>query len=636
MVGVIGAALIPLAPVVASLLLILLRYPQRLPFWHAGSRLWVAVLLPGVLLILMLRGGSAFSSEDLGALVTLTLFGIAFGTTQRYMGKAVLISVLVLGGLLGLERYVATYTWHESLTSEVAWNRYRAVLQPQRIQGTANAAWSERRWRGLPSTDSVLFRFETRLIDGLGGRAWIASTEGFVQEPSTERPHTTRVHPPAGGEGYLARRIYTGAPLAGRTFLVDVEIRSPDALSFADTSCRGVILREVAGSDSAACFAHEISDQWQTLSFEWTPPSTAFSELLSIELRIPETWFEVGLVTVSESTPTGAVSLGALDPAGVRVAFAPAGTAPISWTGPTIPPSSDWTLTTIPVPETAINSSGELRVLIRPEPNTEIAVRNVELESTDGPIGVAVAQPQRGRLWFAHSNLAAHALAAATIVAATGFGAALGQLAILVTGMIGVSFTGSRTAFAALLVTTLLLLLRQAVAERKPKILIPAMLVVLAAGLLANVGPLASRFDLLANGDGNQVSRTQIWTFALNQTLSDPFGQDGRSFQEKWSDAHPDDIRPPPTHAHNFWLQFGSSYGVAGLLWAIAFSLSAIFLSRPRIRAIPVLGLAGLLTLQLSDYTLTSLPVMICLVLLLDPSRWHNPTSARAKYPHQV
>lgn len=621
--------LVPLVPIVAAALLAVLRFVQPHRNGSTNWRRWLTVMLPGLLLILLLRGKAALSSEEFGALAVITLLALALGALPRGAARGLIAAVVVLASLLSLEHMVAASTWHPSLSSQVSLDRYRALVRPQQLVREGEPGWSERRWSGVGSQTEISLDLEYRLAEGVPELTWLTSGPGFQQEPSLAGPAVTRISPPADGAGYVARRAYTNGPLADRTFRVDIELRTPEALSFAAADCRGVTFREVGGSETSACFDQELTTELAVHTFEWTFPRTATSELLSVELRLPVSWFEVGALAVSELTPTGYVSLGALEPAGLRVAFAPEGTAPVSWSGPTLAPFEEWAAVRVPVPAAAISAGGQLRVLLRPETGTTVEVRKAALVGPNGPTGRSVALPQRGQLWFSHPNLAAHALVAAFLVAAALLRAPLALSALAAIGATGVSFTGSRTALIALLVVTLVLLLRTSF--RGPAWRRASVIVLIGSFLAVPIllGPIGARFSALGTGDGNQVQRGEIWAFALGQMRSDPLGLDPTSFQDAWIEAHVGDARPAPSHAHNFWLQFGASFGVPGLLYALALSVALLLFTQPRRRPGATVAMAGMLILQMADYTLTFLPVTVCLVLLTRPVLAQDASTAR-------
>lgn len=621
--GVLGAVLIPLAPIAATALLIALRLVDTGRALGRGSRSLVLVWLPSILLALALHGRGAWRLDAFTGPMILILVGLFLPKLRPGQVTGLWLGGLLVVGLLLTERYVAATTWHPATqTAAVSLDRYRAVRSPQEVVGGERPSWVERRWGDLTGATDLTLELELRHTNGSMGRAWFPSDPRFVLEPLPDRPSSTRVVPPQQGEPYVTRRVMTESPLARRTFRATVELRASEALAFTDADCLGVLLREVGGSGTAACFAQEISSSWETKTFEWTVPENASSRTLRVELRVPAAWYEVGATVLEEATPSGWVSLGPLEPTGVRVAFAPPGTAPLEWVGPTFLPSGERTHVSVPVPPEAVKAEGELRVLLRTEPGTTVELASTRLERAGRSTGRPIALPQRGQLWFDHPNLAAHGIVAGNIVVASLSGSPLAVAAAAGVGMVGASLAGSRTAFLALVVTCALLVFVTFGRRRRGGLtLMAGTLVAALAVLAATVGPLAPRLDLVSAGDGNQVGRAEIWAFAVGEMLADPWGAESDSFERTWESAHPGDPRPAPTHAHDLWLHYAVAYGLPGLLVALAFTFGTLVLAGPKRRPAIAIGVFGLFALQITDTTLFYFPVSLSLMLLLASAR---------------
>lgn len=631
---VLAALSIPFVPVLATAASIALRRFRRGSWFGPGSRSWLLawalIWLPSIVLALARYGRGAMELDVfLGALILL-VFGPLLPALRPHQLTALWIGGLLLAGALVLERYVATTTWHPAAQSgAVSLDRYRSVFAPQEVVGGSSPRWVERRWRGLPGVTDLALDLDLRHAGGLAERAWFASDPAFVLEAIGDRPLSTHVTPPGLGEPYLTRRVMTGAPLSGRTFRVSVEVRAPEPLEFTKPECLGVLLREVGGSGAAACFAQGISTSWETRSFEWTVPEEATSQTLRVELRVPAAWYEVGATVIEEATPNGWATLGPLEPTGVRVAFAPAGSSPLAWIGPTLVPGPERTHVSVPVPPGVVSTDGDLRVLVRAEPGTTVELVTASLHGPDSAVGRPVALPQRGQLWFDHPNLAAHGIVAANLVVAALSANPLGIAAAAGVGMVGASLTGSRTAFLALVGSCALLVLVSFAHRRSGRAVAAGTMLVTLVVLGVTIGPLAPRLDMMGSGDGNQIARPEIWAFALDALLDDPWATNRISFAEAWNAGNPGDQRPAPSHAHDLWLQYGAVHGVPGLLVALAFTVGLILVVRPRRHPRVLVGVLGLLALQLTDYTLFYFPVSLALMLLVAATRDRSPDPGR-------
>lgn len=615
----IGAFLAALSPIAASVLLAISSRSVS----HVAHRrrwlLWACAWFPIPVFILILRGPEAYRLPEFTGSLLLGSLGFLIARLPRQVVPLLWLGTLVLASLLLVERHVAANSWHPSLHSDVSIDRFKTFIAPQTVTGGSAPSWFERRWRGLSNHMNYQFELTARRLGGATNRAWFTSDEGFVLEPVQGRPATTRVTPPKDRDAYLTRRVATGGPLAERTFRATIELRASEDIGFSAKDCRGVLLREVAGSDTATCFAQEISTEWRLLTFDWTAPTEATSDLLRLELRLPVTWYEVGAVAVHEVVGGELHNLGPLEPTGLRIGFAQPGSAPLDWSGPTVSLDDSWTSFQTQIPAGVVSPSGSVRVLLRAEPGTEVQVRGVGIVGIEGHAGTPVAVPQRSSLWFDHPNLAAHALSGTSLVVASLATSPLSLGAAAAVGLFGVSATGSRTGFIVLAVVCIALLFLRFDRRFGWRWIGIAVLVGAVLAALVVQGPLASRLSLLGAGDGNQVSRSEIWEFAWREMLADPWGNDSATFPEAWSSAHIDDQRPTPAHAHNLWLQFGAEFGLPGLAFSLTLVVCLVLLSAPRRNPAITLGVLGILALQVTDYTLTYYPLGISLILLIGP-----------------
>jgi hypothetical protein len=580
----------------------------------------------------LLALGIAHAVGRWGGTATAAWAGLALGVGWIVAGarfapfRPLLAALAVTVTVLAAEGAVATSTWHPTDASGVGLERLVATFGSQRLDGPNRY---ERVWRGHDRDGPTVVSLELRSVDGPSGWSWYAYDAGFVVEPLPRGPDGyARITPPAHGGSYVTRRIDTHAALAGRTFRARLRLRAAEPFEAAAPACRGVLLREVGGTNATACFPLALGTEWSDHEFAWDVPATATSSLIRIELRIGTASFEVGDVELEEAVPAGWRSFGPLEPAGVRLIAAIPGVAPIGWITEVVLPTPDWQRVTVRLDDPRIAPDADLRLIVHPEARTAVEVRGTDVRRPIDDDAATVRltplpRPLRRSAAFGHPNLAGHGLALAGLLTVASAPTLVGALAAAALTLGGVAWTGSRAAWIVALFGIVALLLRgrraQGARLRGPTIPLLIAAVALAALLgLSLRGSTPGALQVLGRGAANEVSRVEILTFAARTMLAHPLagiGEDG--FAERWRAANPDDRRTVPQHGHNLWLHLGATHGLPGFAAALWLSAALLGVSwRWGGRSGRVVVVAALL-LQLTDFTLPYAGVLGPLLLAL-------------------
>ena len=111
-------------------------------------------------------------------------------------------------------------------------------LVQDEVQGLGTRAWTL-----PPGVKRVSLVFDAKRVRGAAGWAWFSNRGGFEIARQVDETGTpfTRVATPVGGDPYLMRSYDTGRATGGRTFRVDLTMRSPQRIPA--EGCRGVRLQ---------------------------------------------------------------------------------------------------------------------------------------------------------------------------------------------------------------------------------------------------------------------------------------------------------------------------------------------------------------------------------------------------------
>lgn len=465
-------------------------------------------------------------------------------------------------------------------------------------------------WLVPEGASRLTLSFEARSNAGVPGWQWYTNSPGTRQERLDEdgAPFTRL----SGLERAVVRRVRSGQPLGGKSVRVTMELRTPTPAAAGGCA---IEVRTFEPSFSE-CMELALSADWQRHELVVTFPEDIGRSTFEVALRPAVTGhLDVRAMEVSIEAAGGWRPVEVVEPAGVHVRFPFTGLHVFDQASLDLVPGPEWTRheLQIDLPDGLRRVSGLLQV----ESRLVVQLRDVEMITPDGRPARALPA-DRVDLWRGDPNIAGHGLAAAGATGMSLAGSVGTGVAVALTVLAAVELTGSRTAFLAVVLGGLLTLLRL-VRWRLTSALALIGVAVAAAVLLfaAGLKPLG-RVAVLT--DQNAVTRTEIWSSAVQMLRSDPLsGVD--DFAQAWTAMHGSATGTAPTHAHNFWLHMGAVHGVPGLLAAawLAASLCLLAWRWDRFRALSAVFVV--LALNLLDTTLMSAYVLFPLVALLNVSR---------------
>ena len=577
---------------------------------------WIPMLLLGVIRTVM--GASST------ALVVWPLLAIGVGYASLRLdvspstGFLIGATLVTLGLMSG--RIVAVSTWHPVGDVAVTASRIPGVMGAQTSQATADVARLERFFRPPIDDVGVVARIDVRLVDGAVGRAWFTPNPDRVIEPLEDRSDAVRVTLPRTGAGYVNRHVSTGAPIAGRTFVLHARVRTSEPLSLTRDACLGIILQERGGAGNRACFDGDFDTAWQDVALTWTAPPTATSHDVQIEVRFPVQWFEIADVTLQERQGNTSLPLGAFEQTGVRLALALPGQPVWAWPSASLLPGREVQTLEFVVDSEQVAAAGErLRFVVRQEAGSTVTLAGMKVEDEMGNALRAYARPERGGAWFGHPNVAAHGLALAGVAGVTLARAWSVAMATSLVTLVGTLLTGSRSGLIVLAVFLPVLLARWLPPpQRRWAVGLAGFVALGAAGYLVLPSLVGDIITLPGRFDPNDVARIEIWSFAWQAMQAHPWlGLGEGGFPDAWRASHAEDVRATPTHAHNVFLGYGASYGYPGFVMSLAWALGLVAFAWRRHGAWGVLSLLAPLALWQVDDTLRYGSIFLVLLLFL-------------------
>lgn len=507
------------------------------------------------------------------------LLHVPAGWLRRALA-GVLVTVLVVAGAqwwLGLRSFVGPATSIDT----VGLSPHGPVT---RLTGVVNAG---RAWRAPEAGDRVRFEFQARARGEPGDNAnaaWIATSGGVDVSGAPHGATRLTAREPPGATSHL--RI-TRQPLAGRTFRIRLWARLGDPTGEAS------LLATV--SDRHGYYKQDlqvrVDSEWERFSTTWEAPTEATSRALSITLsRLPRNEVFVRGLTVEELTQDGwsevegqpmLLSLPSPETT-VAAAEEPFGLGSewrtLAW------PLEPWPTTWLhPVELRAIVGNGQV-----------VEIRNLRLVGPGGPLP-PYRPAHRSDLGLGHPNLAGHSVAILfaawlTMVRSFPLAASGGVMSLATMG-----FVGSRAGALAIALAFALWVLTQT-GSRRSRILASV------AAALSACAAVVIAVEWLGRGGELMASRPQIWGAAWLALTEHPWTGHPGGFATFWSERFGQ--LGEVQHAHNLWLEFGATYGIAGLVSAFVLTVALAAVAWAWGRQLGMVLLAPLLLLQAFDYTL--------------------------------
>lgn len=552
------------------------------------------------------------------------------------------------------------------------------VLGLSLVGGTAEREFSRNDWqvsdkaglwsslRGQNTVQKVGFRswnaagaeqanltMDVRLRSGNPGWDWFRSNSRFALEQRREADVSfTRVTFPekqaAEGQPYLMRTFDTRESLQTRIFKVIFEIRrapppgsarvtagvagaevtgtEPPPLERGEPiggrDCSGVSLQAWNERGGGRCLPLTLTGSWQRYSLSWRVPDEIDPAAHVVRFLVQGFGGET-LDLRRVLLFRGLASLGPLQPQGGAVQIAWGG-APEAHSGFSFVPTSEWRTLSLDAVK-GDQPSDTLSVQLSGGDGLVLETRNVLVTTPDGAPLPAAVSSARQTIVFGDPNLAGHTLGTlglAFVSLASPLWAVLGAALTL----FGMTLTGSRAALVGVVAGLLWLGWLALPKHRRLKRTYLGLVLLVAVGgagllLLAQFWPRLAALRLLSLSE--VTSRSDIWQAALSAFAAHPWsGLGAGGFARYWAAEHSGEA---VQHAHNFWLEAAVSYGVLGLVSALALTLGLLLLAQRwgGIRALALVG--GVLVMNLFDTTLFYSGVLFPLMLTLAAFRPSSP-----------
>jgi hypothetical protein len=304
-------------------------------------------------------------------------------------------------------------------------------------------------------------------------------------------------------------------------------------------------------------------------------------------------------------------TLGPLEPTGVLVRANLTNLDPALRPSITVSPSAQWQLSRLKfaVPENLKNLSFFMQL----EAGLSLEIRNLSVKSLITPL-----QPQQGlfmnriSLWFEQANFLGHSLAMVALAVLSTGTSLFVSLSIESLALLGIYLTGSRAAWFTTIIVGSLFIVSNATTKRLRFILLAGLLMIAAFLFTQDLG----RVQVLE--DQNSVTRQEIWQFAWDKMLEHPLRGLSETFAMAWQQDRQTALQDSPFHAHNLWLEFGSSYGLPGFIAAVLLSLSLSYFSWKWARWKGLLLVVSVFALNTLDYTLFYTGVLLPFIVGLN------------------
>ena len=533
----------------------------------------------------------------LAELVLIFFLGHVLKTERRPLlyGLSAALGLMLVMGLI--DRQASKRLWVDSANPPSVLDSFSGISHLKSDTAKRQGRhWTVGKEWDLEGSSLVELSFDARLAQGQIGWDWYRYNPAYTLS-RRDGELITKVIPAAGDFQSISREVYTGLPLAHRSFRAIVRLRAETT----NTSA-ALILQENGANYRGQRQLINVTSSWQSFDIRWDAPESI--EQKSIRLLISDVVvpFEVDGGYIEEfidghwqrlkAEPVGLVVRPIVD---ARRQDTPS---------KRFLPTEDWQSFSFSLDTPDIS---RLRLAMQIEGGLDIDLRNIKLNAQDGE---ALPLASRTALWFPQANLAGHTgLVVSYLIALLSPNIFFAMLSLGL-GFVFIFLTASRAAWLTMIVASLVFL----AITVKRRWLRLGLLVLLAAMSLAVLG--RSLFST------NNVSRFEIWELAWIHMWSRPlFGIGEAQFSLAWQDAFPLDTRDVPPHAHNLWLEFGSSYGIPGFVAIIAMTAVLMYLAW-RWGAWRGLALTGaVLCLNLFDFSFFYAGVLMPLILGLNLMR---------------
>jgi O-Antigen ligase len=549
---------------------------QKQPSWpllRPWLWVWLALLLP---VPFQIAAGRFPTWLILQFLFTLFASLVLHPRTNLKYGLALALSVVLLSLVFSWQ--LSKDLWVDPTTTPKLLNLLKGVSVLDNHQSSQYRSISKV-WNTTPGAQKLQLSFEARSLLPHPNWEWYRYNLNFKLLPFTDERGEQAVHiiPPTKSEKsrYISRELFTGYPLAGRTFRATLDLRSETPLSTQD--CNGVVLQENGGKYRGQCLPVNINQEWQRVQVEWQAPENILTQNIRLVLLNLDIAYDVKNLILEEKNNGIWKSLGALEPAGVVMRPLIENTRRQDLPSFIFIPDAEWkpynyTLDLVPLDQ-------RIPLVFQVEAGQTLELKNISLGKVDAQTTLKPSAFPRHALWFPQANIAGHSISLLGLALMIHLGSGrLKGLTFFLT-LAAIYVTGSRTAFLGTLLGSSWLMLLS-LKSKSRKVILFILIILLGIYFIAWSRGLGS-IRVLNLEDENSVTRLEIWKVAWQGFLEHPWtglGEEQEAFVNYWQ-SNPSAPKQIAAHAHNFWLQFALGYGISGLLASFWISISLYLLA---------------------------------------------------------
>jgi hypothetical protein len=480
------------------------------------------------------------------------------------------------------------------------------------VKAPTEAVFAERGWLVLGRGAKPQLSFEARLQAGIANLSWKRSSpEILMTFPETE---FARFQFPDRAELFISRETGDLTNLSGRSFRLSLMARA---------SGRAVGEVRLRAAQPLRKFLKEtvsLTPEWQTFTLSWIVPDTDSKALRLVLSGFRGLEVDVKEVRLEENQEGVWQPLEPLTPSGLSIV--------LETEGERVEERREvynaWTSYTVSLPVTNIPAFRRIKYAfakIGVEPNTTVELRNTEL-SIQKPCSCFVIPVllERQHLISNHPNLDAHVL---TMLALASLALTPQSLTIFLTALmasLGLLLTASRTAWLSFLGGFIALLLGN---TRRYFHFLSSVLLLLVLIFSATQIPFlsnlyTSRLSLFDLTESRQMSRPEIWSYAWSAFLEHPWTGLGPNNFSHYLQSQTASYEFYPSHAHNLWLHFASSYGIFGLCAVLYLTLGLLLLAWRRGGWSRLTLILAIFAMNIFDFTLFYIGLLTPLILALN------------------
>ena len=475
----------------------------------------------------------------------------------------------------------------------------KTALTGQVIKGQGNQNWQ------VEPDEPLVWTFEAKLLEGQSGWDWRQPGKDIELLRMQDKAgiFTRASAAESSEELYLSRQFQFESSIKDRTFKFYLGLRSPQGAS-------DQVYISSTGGDRLPV---SITEDWRLFQAEWTAKVDA--EQIRILLRnLNGLELDIRELRLLERVDNAWLDLGSGFGSEMRVLAKTTDNSLLIYQD--FMPSNEWQSYSFEIPASGNNI---LNTSILLGEGFQLQLRNSKLSYSSNKASAPrlISRDTRQKLWFSNENFMAHSVTAAGMVFLLTVNSlslsVLGYIALLIT----VVLSGSRTALLVACIGGWLLL--TLLFKRKQSMKLYYGLLFFASIFLITsfirFGP--DSLAILGLNTNQVVSRLDIWQVAWNSFLAYPLtGLPQQDFGSYFSNIHPE--LPDTLHAHNFWLDFASRYGIFGLLASFLLTAYFIFYGWKKGQWTGLILILSFLVLQLFDVTLLFSGVLLFLILGLN------------------